>query len=219
MNIIKYTDRMDIYIEEDRNIISIQEKWEYNWLTKVTPWTLTEKRKFHEMADSRIWKNWGGHFKLKVKGTSPFALKHKNTIFTVNFDIKWVLLSSHWKVNITKIAPGGFERSNVKWNEKIINLDTEDTKLICKGVYAGTSYYQYPISHEFGHTIGNSYHALKGRKSVHGDEYSADNRVNGGFRLDYFSIMNIGNELRNRHLDYILAQLNTMIPNTTFYIV
>jgi urease accessory protein UreE len=47
----------------------------------------------------------------------------------------------------------------------------------------------------------------------------ADNRVNGGFRLDYFSIMNIGNELGNRHLDYILVQLNSRIPNTTFYIV
>lgn len=29
MSYVKYTDRMDIYIEEDRNIILIQEKWEY----------------------------------------------------------------------------------------------------------------------------------------------------------------------------------------------
>lgn len=30
MNYVKYTDRMDIYIEENRNIILIQEKWKYN---------------------------------------------------------------------------------------------------------------------------------------------------------------------------------------------
>lgn len=215
MSYVKYTDRMDIYIEEDRNIILIQEKWEYKWLTKVTRWTITEKRKFHEMADSRIWKQWGGHFKLKVKGTSSFALKHKNTTFTVNFDIKWVFTNSHWTVNITKIAPGKFETSSVNWIDKIINLDTEDTKLNCKGIHGGTNFYQYPISHEFGHTIGNSIHAKNGRKSVYGDEYN----LNGGLRLDYSSIMNVGNELRNRHLDYILIELNTMIPNTTFYIV
>lgn len=37
MNYVKYTDRTDIYIEENRNIILIQEKREYNWLTTVIP--------------------------------------------------------------------------------------------------------------------------------------------------------------------------------------
>lgn len=37
MNYVKYTDRTDIYIEENRNIILIQEKWKYNWLTTVIP--------------------------------------------------------------------------------------------------------------------------------------------------------------------------------------
>lgn len=215
MSHVKYTDRMDIYIEEDRNIILIQEKWEYKWLSKVTHWTITEKRKFHEMADLRIWKQWGGHFKLKVKGTSSFALKHKNTTFTVNFDIKWVFTNSHWTVNITKIAPGKIKKSSVNWIDKIINLDTEDTKLNCKRIHGGTNFCQYPISHEFGHTIGNSIYAKNGRKSMYGDEYN----LNGGLKLDYSSIMNVGNELRNRHLDYILIELSTMIPNTTFYIV
>ena len=98
------------------------------------------------MADFRIWKNWRGHFKLKVKGASFFAVQHKNATFTINFDSKWVLLNPHQKVNITKIA-------------------------------------------------------------------------SRGFKLDYFSIINIGNKLKNRYLDYFLIQLNSMISNTTFYIV
>ncbi|TWP27076.1 hypothetical protein ETU08_07560 [Apibacter muscae] len=214
MSTTKRTDRMDIFIEEGRNIILIQERWQYNWLTKVTPWTITERRKFHELADQRIWKIWGGHFKLKVQGTSSFAEKHKNTTFTVNFDIKWALINPHWKVNLTKIAPGGFQTSYVNWNSKIISLDTEDTKIVTR--YAGRSKYkQYPVAHEFGHAIGN----VPIRGISHSDEYHDSYRLNGGFKLDYLSIMNIGNNLRNRHLDYVLIQLNSMFANTTFYIV
>lgn len=37
MNNIKYNYRMYIYIEENRNVILIQDKWKYNWLTTVIP--------------------------------------------------------------------------------------------------------------------------------------------------------------------------------------
>lgn len=218
MSFIKQTDRMDIYIEEARNTILIQEKWEYNWLTKVTPWTLVEKRKFHQMADNLIWKKWSGFFRLKVSGTSVFAQKHRNTTFTVNFDIKWVLEKPHWHVNVTKIISGRFERSNVNWTDKTINIDSEDTKIVVHP-QNGKNYRQYPIAHEFGHTIGNTYNALIGQKSIHGDEYNTDIRINGGFFLDRLSIMNIGNDLRKRHLDFILLELNSMLSNTQFYII
>ncbi|MGM5630929.1 hypothetical protein O2K51_08490 [Apibacter raozihei] len=218
MSITKKTDRMDIFIEEEQNSILVQEKWQYLWHTKVTPWLLSEKRHFHKLADLRIWSVWSGYFKLKVTGSSNFATKHKSTSFTLNFDIKWVLKNPHWNVTVTKIAPNTFEQSYIKWNERVIHLDTEDTKLNFKGKVNSKSFYQYPIAHEFGHTVGNSYFALIGKTAIHSDEYSLNNLLNGGFKLDYSSIMNIGNELRNRHLDYILIQLNSMIPNTYFII-
>ncbi|MCO6517503.1 MAG: hypothetical protein J6582_01060 [Snodgrassella sp.] len=213
MNTIKRTARMDIFIEEDRNTILIQQKWQYNWLTRATPWTIKEKRKFHQSADFLISKIWGNYFKLKIRGLSNFAVKHKNSIFTVDFDIKWVLTNPHWTVNVTKIAPGGFETSYVIWGQRMINLDTEDLKSTYQGYFDLKEYYQFPIAHEFGHTVGNI--PIIG----HSDEYHNNDSINGGFKLDYPSVMNIGNELRRRHLDYILKQLNTMLPNTTFYLI
>ncbi|PIT15816.1 hypothetical protein [Snodgrassella alvi] len=204
---------MDIFIEEDRNTILIQEKWQYNWSTRATPWTIREKRKFHQSADVLISKIWGNYFKLKIQGLSNFAVKHKNSIFTVDFDIKWVFTNPHWTVNVIKIAPGDFETSYVIWDRRIISLDNEDIKSNYKGYFGLKEYYQFPIAHEFGHTVGNI--PIIG----HSDEYHDDNRINGGFKLDYPRVMNIGNELRKRHLDYILNQLNAMLPNTTFYLI
>lgn len=213
MSMIKRTDRMDFFIEEKKNIILIQEKWQYIWHTQTTPWNIAEKRKFHKEAELLISKIWSSYFKLKVEGSSDFVKRNIKTIFTVNFDIKWVLANPHWTVNITKIFPGNFETSYVIWDIRQINIDTEDLKLTLKDEQNSKKYYQFPIAHEFGHTVGNA------SAIGHSDEYSADPKKNGGFQLDYSSLMNVGNELRNRHLDYILKELNTMLPDTIFKII
>ena len=220
MALSKKTNWLDIYIEEGRQVILIRQKWKYEWLTATkSPWTLQQKRNFHYAADNIIWKTWNYRYKVKVKGTSDFAKKHRNTLFTINFDIQWVLNSEHWKVNVIKILPGSDSpTSGTNWQDRVMYLDTKDTISTYTGKVNGKSYYQLPVAHEFGHAIGNSYWALQGSKSVHGDEYSSDSRVNGGFSLDYASIMNIGNGLRNRHIDYILKELNTMLLNTIFHL-
>ncbi|MFV0305623.1 MAG: hypothetical protein ACK5IC_09115 [Moheibacter sp.] len=211
----KKTDRMDIYLDEKTKTILIQLKWKYNWKTAIgdPAWTYVEKKKFHEMADSLIWKKWGSHYKLYTKGSSDFAKKYSTSTFLVNFDIKWVITDPHWNVNVTKI-PSGMKSptSYTLWNSRIINLDTEDTKWTRKKTVGSRNYFHHPITHEFGHAIGNS------SKVGRGDEYNPDNQINGGFKLDYSSIMNVGDQLRNRHLEYIITQLNLMIPNTKFYL-
>ncbi|PKH51907.1 hypothetical protein CXF68_14960 [Tenacibaculum sp. Bg11-29] len=63
-----------------------------------------------------IWNNWGQYFFLKVKGGAGFAKKHVKTRWNVNFDIEWVLHTEHWKVNVKKIVPNSYERSNVAWS-------------------------------------------------------------------------------------------------------
>jgi hypothetical protein len=203
---------MDIHIEEYRNTILVQQKWKYNWIaaTGLTPWTYIEKKQFHNQVDGLIWGNWGSKFDLKVTGSSDFATQHVDSVFTVNFDIKWVLNGEHWTVNATKITPGSQITSSLSWGSRCINLDTED---VVKRHFAdaGVSSYQYPVVHEFGHGTGNSIYASTG---MHGDEYKSSSV----YYIDKPSVMNHGNELRQRHLDYLLSQLNQMLSNTTFYV-
>jgi len=207
----RITDRMNLHIEEFRSTILIQQKWKYNWkkLAGTTDWTYRQKKKFHHKTDNLVWQIWGGHFKLRTKGSSRFAKKYKNKNLTVNFDIKWVLKDEHWNVNVTKIPNGDFKTSSVSWNSKKIEFDTEDTKIV-KRSSGGVEFKQYPIIHEFGHAVGNSIYASTG---MHGDEYKTTSTHNS----DKKSMMNIGNELRKRHIDYLISELNQMIKNTTFY--
>ncbi|MGM5629503.1 hypothetical protein O2K51_01275 [Apibacter raozihei] len=212
MSISKKTERMDIFVDEGKKSILVQERWQYNWLSDLSPWTMKEKRKFHELIDNIVWKKWGGFYKLKVKGKSDFAKRHKDTIFVVNFDIKWVSDNPHWFVNVKKIAPGGFEKSSIDWNTRVINLDTEDTKIVTR-VRNGVKYQQLPVAHMFGRTLGN----ISNLKLPRSESYQTDYSLNPGFKSDYYSIINIGEQLRLRHIDYVLIQLNSDLVNTIFY--
>lgn len=201
---------MDITIEAYRHTILVQQRWKYNWqfVIPVSNWTYDEKREFHRKADTLIWDQWSGHFVIRVEGNSDFAKQSAHRDFTVNFDIKWVLSNPHWEVVVRKISPGNFNTSKVKWNARQIQLDTEDLVLV-ERVKNGNSYFQYPVAHEFGHAAGNSVYA-----TTHGDEYGNSST----FQMDRSSIMNVGNELRERHLDYLIQELNAMIPETSFSI-
>lgn len=128
----------------------------------------------------------------------------------MNFDIEWVLSSHHWKVKVTKYPSThtGLVISAVSWTSKTIKLDTLDTRKRLN-TFEGANYYQYPVAHEFGHAVGNSIYANTG---MHGDEYKSSS----AYLSDRKSIMNAGMELRDRHLDFIISQLNTMMINTTF---
>lgn len=211
MHLEKKTTRMDIFIEENRKTILVQQRWKYDWVhtSGTTPWTYTQQKNFHNEVDGLIWNKWGGRFKVKVRGISNFAKKHAFSEFVVNFDIRWVLSGEHWKVNVTKIPPNSYAQSNVDWMAQKINLDTEDTSII-ERIQNGVSYFQHPVAHEFGHAIGNSIYSDAG---MHGDEYN----TGSSFKLDRASIMNIGEQLRMRHIDYLLIELNKMISHTTFY--
>lgn len=208
---VKKTDRMDVFIEESSKQVLVQQKWRYNWLNSIgtSRWTLPQKTNFHDRVDKLIWSKWGEKISIKVRGTSVFAIANRNSIFKLFFDVKWVIAGEHWNVNVTKIPKGKNVVSNTVWNTRVINLDTQDTVLTYKNTKNNVNHYQFPVVHEFGHAVGNSIFAASG---MHGDEYNIANNI------DYFSVMNIGNELRKKHADYIISQLNTMIPNTTFYV-
>ncbi|WP_407268996.1 hypothetical protein [Tenacibaculum maritimum] len=197
---------MDIHIEESRGTILIKQKWRYFWLNSMNTsrWTYSEKQKFHKEVDNLIWNSWGEHFFLKVKGTSDFAIRNIKKRWDVNFDIEWVQYGEHWKVNVKKNPSKTFMKSNVKWYSKEMNLDILDTSKQ-KRIVQGKNYFQYPVVHEFGHSAGNSIAV------GHGDEYNSSS-----YSMDKNSLMNVGDELRDRHLDFIISELNTMITRSTF---
>ncbi len=158
-------------------------------------------------SQSRGWAAWSNRAILGVSGASAFSLKHSSAGAPINLDIKRVASGEHWNVNVKKISPTAFERSNIVWNARKINLDTNDFKARnnCLGVLR-VCHTQIPVAHEFGHAVGNT--AVLNR----GDEYrSSSPHVN-----DHASIMNAGSQLRSRHFQTILDELNVMIPDAIF---
>ena len=193
----------DIDIDTKVGRIFFQQKWKYVW-TKVgaaSAWTLAEKRNFHNTLDRQIWSVWS--MKIKIKVTGGALGRRFPAGIPINFDVKWVLAAGHWTVNARKLVSGGSYRSNVIFASRIINLDSED--LIPHGVanFTGVSRTGFrTVPHEFGHALGGG----------NPDEYKA-----GSAHLaDTSSIMNIGKQLRGRHLDQIVAELNNLVPGSTF---
>jgi hypothetical protein len=97
----------------------------------------------------------------------------------------------------------------VNWNDQTIDLDTEDTQTVTREE-GGKKHKQVPAAHEFGHAAGNSKFGPAG----HGDEYPDSSP----YKDEKESMMNIGSELKKRHADHLILELNKMIPDTTFAI-
>ncbi len=200
---------MDIHIDEHSALILIRLIWRYIWDDNgFSPWSYVEKKEFHHKADDIIWQKLGNILHLKVRGTSDFAKKHRYTLWSVHFDIQWVLCDEHWTVTVKKIDKGDFLRSAVLWNKREIKLDSNDLNFVCKRSSGKQKIYQRGLLHEFGHVIGNTVKI----KGMHGDEY---NKTSPYFN-DIRSIMHSAEEIRGRHIDYILKILNSWIPKTFF---
>lgn len=194
---------IDLVVHENR--VFLQQRWRYNWLVMppLLPWSETEKTDFHNRADRNIWAAWSNRAKLKVTGPHPF----RNNILPINLDIRRVSADHHWTVNVMKIAPGVFRTSNVVWNTRTINLDTNDFQTrTFTHTTAPRRTHQVPVAHEFGHAAGNT--RVLGR----GDENPAGHAHNA----DQASIMHSGNQLRARHFRTILDEMNKMIYGCTF---
>ncbi|MEM9147867.1 MAG: LysM peptidoglycan-binding domain-containing protein [Pseudomonadota bacterium] len=195
--------RMSIDIDGKKKLIFVQQKWQYDWKVKsgCSAWTSAQKKIFHNDCDKAIWAKWSGKYQVACSGTSDFAKAMKGQTFNVSFDIKYVSSGGHWTVTVTKIPKGSKKTSSVKWGAQTIDLDTEDVK-------KRKDIDQVPVAHEFGHAVGNSIHGPAG----HGDEYHDD----GVHFDDKDSMMNVGSELRKRHADHLIGELNKMIKDTTF---
>lgn len=214
------TDRMDITIDLASRYVFVQQKWRYNWLIdpkhpNQSTWTIEEKRNFHNKSDQIIWKLWSTKAYLMMRGGSTLAQQYRNVKFPVHIDIKWVTGSenTHWKVNVYKIPAGTIGESGVRWGDQQIILDSKDYKARTDKIAPG----QYPVSHELGHTFKNESGLYPNRRFGTLDEYKRTKGVSDSrYHSDRGSIMNIGNDVRERHYAYLKEQLNRLLPTAMF---
>src|SRR5262249_13476231 len=128
-HVVRETGWCVIDIDTTHGTIFLQERWLYTWLVQppLLPWTLTERRNFHNNADRGIWATWSNRAKLRAAGASDFARRFTGRDITINLDIRWVTARPHWNVTVTKIPRNQFATSSVLWNARRITLDSNDT--------------------------------------------------------------------------------------------
>lgn len=204
-----------IDFDDRTGAVFVRQKWLYQW--KLWPgvmaaWAYREKQQFHSTVDRQIWGAWSNKIKLSITGTAAAAKRLAGQQVTMNFDVKWTLSApTHWTVTAWKMPAGSSptspHRSFVDTTNKSIELNTADLAPRGAGNQAGASTSQFRTApHEFGHAI------TAGLLTANPDEY-----VNtSGHVADSSSIMNIGREVRKRHVAAVLAELNKLIPNLTF---
>lgn len=196
-----------IDIDTLRGRVFFQQRWKYTWHVKppLAAWTYEEKRAFHTRVDKHVWAAWANRVRFQVKGTSSFARRFSKAGVPINLDVRWVLSKPHWTVTVWKIAEAEFLGSWVNPATRKIRLDTNDfkTRSHCRGIPKVCTD-QIPVEHEFGHAATNR------GKSM--DEYEPGHTN----RNDQSSMMNLGNQLRDRHLDTIISEMNKMISDTEF---
>lgn len=207
-----------IDFDDQTGAVFVQQKWLYHWKLwpgVTSPWTYRERHQFHSTVDKQIWGTWSNRIRLSVTGTAAIARHLARSPVTMNFDVKWTLAPpSHWTVNAWKMPAGSSptspHRSFVDPANKVIELNTADLAPRGAGNAAGASTTRFRTPpHEFGHAI------LSGATTSNPDEY-----VNtSGNVADTSSIMNIGRDLRKRHLTAVVAELNNLIPGLTFTVV
>jgi hypothetical protein len=108
-------------------------------------------------------------------------------------------------VTAVKLPEGEMPHNWVNWGTRTIKLHTSklksyeacnlDTPAVCKPGFRS-------VPHEFGHAMGRD------------DEYVRDSP----YLPDADSILNVGRELRRRHFDTLIGEMNKMIPSTTFVV-
>ena len=186
--------------------IFVQEDWLYRWQLAAGvrhPWTYDEKVATHRRLDRSIWGDWSNRFNLHIRAESgpPPAFGARCPI---NFDVRWVLHGDDWTVTMLKMPPNATPTTHISfvdWPTFSIELDTADFASYTGANDAGVSRSGIrAIPHEFGHTLFNL------------DEYKAGSPHLG----DSDSLMNIGRQIRGRHMGLIAHTLNELMPNLVF---
>ncbi len=115
-------------IDTETGVILVREDWHYTWHADpgVKPFTMAQKRTFHNRLDREVWGKWSWYFHVHARGNAPFALRFADRTLVINFDIRWQIHGGEWEVEVIRVRPGitmnNRMRSNVTFSTRHIQL-------------------------------------------------------------------------------------------------
>jgi hypothetical protein len=203
--------------------VFVRQDWRYEWMSlpDVSPWTEEEKRTYHHAVDRLIWIHWSMRARITVKDrggqassgmASDLAGRFSHRGLTLSFDVRSVEAHAQWTATVTKVDPKRkpLPQARCTFELRRLQLYSIDvTPLVAKrfrGDDPGAQRNFYVAPHEFGHAIGYGYSRGKGEENEAGHQYYND----------VHSIMNIGRQVRSRHLFLITETLDRMAPGCSF---
>jgi hypothetical protein len=194
--------------------IFVRQDWEYEWLVAAgqESWSAEEQLAFHRAADRAVWAHWSNRAQIQVRNdgydrrpqTDHFNWEIAGAALSLTFDIRMVRANGHWLVKAQKNDPGETPKPRAKVDtiKNVILLYATDLLVHRATRFDGDKWHEgFSVhAHEFGHTIGKV------------DEYEAGRPHYD----DVGSIMNVGRQLRARHLSQICGTLRAMVPGCRF---
>lgn len=223
-----------IDIDTTAGRVFFQQEWFYTWTlfnASVSPWTPQQRRFFHNTLDRQIWALWSNRVRLRVSGVHSFARRFGARGVPINFDIRWMRRPAQWAVRVRKMPAGSNPTtfiSFVDFGARRVELDTGDLTAYHPANEAGNASTNPNFlagPHEFGHTLqaGDEYNAAS-RAARRIDLSSVATTIESITRVgralnllaDTESIMNVGRQIRPRHLRLVVSTLNTMIPGVVW---
>lgn len=205
-------------LDTARGHVLVRQDWHYHWTndSNVPAWTPPERSAYHRALDRLIWRFWSFHTFIEVRktGATSGALAHfSGKGLTMSFDVRQVHVGGQWKVFVRKISPQRRPRPRAQtWFDlRRIEMFSEDVKHVYAYRFMGDpaktsapNFYVGP--HEFGHALGYGYSRGDGEEREPENPYFADTE----------SMMNMGQEVRPRHVRLIVETLEKMVPGVQF---
>jgi len=205
-------------LDTQRGHVLVRQDWRYHWTndSNVPAWTPQERSAYHRAVDRLVWRYWSFHTFVEVRktGANAGALAHfSGKGLTMSFDVHRVKVGGQWTVFVQKIRPDKRPRprAEVWFQPRKIQLFSEDVKHVHAFRFMGDpartaepNFYVAP--HEFGHALGYGYARGDGEERERENPYFADTT----------SIMNMGQEVRPRHIRLIIETLRKMVPGVEF---
>jgi hypothetical protein len=199
-------------LDLEKSHVFVREDWHYRWRFQMImrPWSDAEKLAFHQAVDRQVWRSWSmrARFMVTSKGdravgatAHAFMRKCGSRGVTLSFDVRRVEGVGHWHVNVYKLSLDQDKRADVDILNRAINLYIEDVAPSSAVNEAGAVTPSFlTVPHEFGHTLAAN------------DEYE---KTSPHLR-DNRSLMNIGSQVRSRHVGLLSATLERMMPGCAF---